>query len=181
MQKVEELHARGLSIDVHWIPAHEGIEGNEAAGQAAKEATGRREGDTRGPRADPPGQLYPLKTTLKTWCRKTVNQRWNLSWSAESKGRATYRHTPIPTKKVLQPLADLSKAESALLIQMRTRRSDSKTSSSTGKSQESRTQGVVVERDEKRSLTFFCAAASTENSGDRNLAASQDKTTSELY
>lgn len=101
IKRIEELHARGLSIDVHWIPAHEGIEGNEAADQAAKEATGWRKGDVRGPKADPPGQLYPLRTTLKTWYRKIVNQRWYVSWSAESKGRATYRHTLMPTKKVL--------------------------------------------------------------------------------
>jgi hypothetical protein len=70
--------------------------------------------------AEPPAKLHPLRTTLKTWSRKTANLRWQASWAAESKGRAVRRHTPMPTKKVLQLHADLSKAESALLVQMRT-------------------------------------------------------------
>lgn len=119
-QEIDQLRTTGVTIDIHWICAHEGIEGNEAADLAAKEATGWRTGDTRGPRAEPPARLHPLRTTLKTWSRKTANRRWQASWAAESKGKAVRRHTPIPTKKVLQLHADLSKAESALLVQMRT-------------------------------------------------------------
>jgi ribonuclease HI len=120
VQKIDQLRTTGVTIDIHWICAHEGVEGNEAADLAAKEATGWRMGDTRGPRAEPPPQLHPLRTTLKTWSRKTANLRWQASWAIESKGKAVRRHTPVPTKKVLQLHADLSKAESALLVQMRT-------------------------------------------------------------
>ena len=41
-------------------------------------------------------------------------------WRKETKGRATYRHTPVPTKKILQLHEGLSKRESALLVQLRT-------------------------------------------------------------
>jgi ribonuclease HI len=97
VQKVKTLKSAGLSVDIHWVPAHEGIGGNESADQAAKEATGWRNGDTCGPRAAPAAQLHPLRTTLRTWTRKTVERRWRISWTAESKGRAMYRHTPVPT------------------------------------------------------------------------------------
>ena len=120
VQKIDQIRAGGVTIDIRWICAHEGIDGNERADLAAKEATGWRSGDDRGPRAEPPAHLYPLRTTLKTWCKKTANQRWQASWTAERKGKAVRRHTPIPTKKILQLHAGLSKAESALLVQMRT-------------------------------------------------------------
>jgi ribonuclease HI len=31
VQKIDDLKTAGLSVDIHWIPAHEGIDGNEAA------------------------------------------------------------------------------------------------------------------------------------------------------
>ena len=37
-------------------------------------------------------------------------------------GRATYRHTPTPTKKVLQLHERLSKRESALPVQLQTKK-----------------------------------------------------------
>jgi hypothetical protein len=107
-------------VTVQWIPAHVGIPGNEAADQAAKEATGWRENGRRQQPADSPAQLYPLKTTLRRWCKTQAERAWISAWREEKKGRATYRHTPVPTKKVLQLHERLSKRESALLVQLRT-------------------------------------------------------------
>jgi hypothetical protein len=97
-----------------------GIPGNEAADQAAKEATGWREDGHSQQPADPPPQLYPLRTTLRRWCKNQATRQWISAWREEKKGRATYRHTPTPTKKVLQLHERLSKRESALLVQLRT-------------------------------------------------------------
>lgn len=93
---------------------------NEAADLAAKEATGWREGDGRGPQAGLPEKLYPLKATLKTWSKDTVKRQWQTEWAAEPRGSTTRRHTPIPTKKVLQLHQGRNKQESAMLVQMRT-------------------------------------------------------------
>ena len=119
-QQVLELQNKGYSVTVRWIPAHVGIPGNEAADQAAKEATGWREDGRSQQPADPPAQLYPLRTTLRRWCKTQATRQWISAWRVEKKGRATYRHTPTPTKKVLQLLERLSKRESALLVQLRT-------------------------------------------------------------
>jgi hypothetical protein len=107
-------------VTVCWIPAHVGIPGNEAADQAAKKATGWRENGCRQQLANPPPQLYPLRTTLRRWCKTQAERAWISAWREDKKGRATYRHTPVPTKKVLQLHKRLSKRESALLVQLRT-------------------------------------------------------------
>jgi ribonuclease HI/retron-type reverse transcriptase len=119
-QQVLELQDKGYSVTVRWIPAHVGIPGNEAADQAAKEATGWRENGRRQQPADPPAQLYPLRTTLRRWCKTQAERAWISAWREDKKGRATYRHTPVPTKKVLQLHERLSKRESAMLVQLRT-------------------------------------------------------------
>ena len=110
----------GRRVTVRWVPAHAGIPGNEAADLAAKEATGwRADGRTRPPAERPP-TLYPLKSTLRRWCKTQAERAWAAKWKAETRGRATYRLSPLPTKKVLKLHENLSKRESALLVQMRT-------------------------------------------------------------
>ena len=71
-------------MTVRWIPSHEGIERNEAADIAAKEATGWREGQagsTERNRAALPGELYLVKATLKRDYRREVEKRWQASTS----------------------------------------------------------------------------------------------------
>ncbi|KAI0605758.1 RNase-H domain-containing protein, partial [Pyrenophora tritici-repentis] len=114
------LEDKGLTVTVRRIPAHVGIPGNEAADQAAKEATEWREDGSCQLLANPPSQLCPLRTTLKRWCKTQVERAWISAWMKDKRGRATYRHTPMPTKKVLQPHERLSKRESALMVQLRT-------------------------------------------------------------
>jgi ribonuclease HI len=118
--QVQRLQDMGRPVTVRWIPAHVGIPGNEAADTAAKEATGWRENGRRCPPAATPPKLYPLKSTLRRWCKTQAERAWTAKWRTETKGRATYRHTPRPTKKVLQLHEGLSKRESALLVQLRT-------------------------------------------------------------
>jgi ribonuclease HI len=100
--KVELLQESGHTVVVRWIPSHQGIEGDEAADIAAKQTTGWREGSTRGPRADLPPELYTPQATFKVWTRKEADRNWHSSWQQETNGRTTFRHTPAPSKKVLQ-------------------------------------------------------------------------------
>jgi ribonuclease HI len=119
-RQVQELQDNGRTVTVRWIPAHVGIPGNEAVDRAAKEATGWREDGRSQQPADPPPQLFTIRSTVKRWCKTQTERAWIAKWRKDTKGRATYRHTPTPTKKVLQLHEGRPKRESALLIQLRT-------------------------------------------------------------
>ena len=54
------------------------------------------------------------------WTNARTKERYKSSWKNEMKGRATFRHTPEPTRKVLQVHEGLSKRQSGILVQLRT-------------------------------------------------------------
>jgi ribonuclease HI/exonuclease III len=118
--QIQDLQDRGRPVRVRWIPAHVGIAGNEAADIAAKEATGWRADGRRAPTADEPQKLFPLKTTLRRKCKQQAETAWSVKWRKETKGRASFRNTPAPTKRVLKLHKGLKKRNSALLVQLRT-------------------------------------------------------------
>jgi ribonuclease HI len=119
-QRTQQLSSLGLPIEIRWIPAHVGIQGNEDADKAAKEATGWREIGQAGPVAEQPQKLYRLRSTLKTWAHKEANKPWHTNWASDTRGRTSFRCTPRPTKRTLQLHEGLSKRHSAILVQMRT-------------------------------------------------------------
>jgi hypothetical protein len=64
-------------------------------------------------------KLFPLKTTLRRRCKQQAELAWGAKWRKDTKGRATFRNTPTPTK-VLKLHEGLKKRDSALLVQLRT-------------------------------------------------------------
>jgi ribonuclease HI len=119
-KRTEALREQGVLIELRWISAHTGIQGNDDADKAAKEATGWRIRGPPGTRAEKPPELHPLRSTLKTWAHKEANKAWETRWKTEERGRTSFRYTPRPTKKVLQMHDGMSKRQSALLVQLRT-------------------------------------------------------------
>ncbi|PPJ61058.1 hypothetical protein CBER1_07391 [Cercospora berteroae] len=121
--RTDTLQDKGHTVIVRWIPSHEGIEGNEAADIAAKEATGWREGQDGSEAADraaQPEELYAVLSTLKRKSREEAEKKWQGTWRTGTTGRSSFRYTPIPSKRTLQLHSGLSKRESALLVQLRT-------------------------------------------------------------
>jgi ribonuclease HI len=119
-QQIDKLRSQGLDTEIRWVPAHIGIQGNEDADRAAKEATGWREGNLTGPKAAKSQQLYPLRSTMNTWSRKETITSWERDWTSETRGRASSGHTPKSSRKILNLHDGLSKKHSALLSQLRT-------------------------------------------------------------
>uniref|UniRef100_A0A8H7K1V6 Reverse transcriptase domain-containing protein n=1 Tax=Bionectria ochroleuca TaxID=29856 RepID=A0A8H7K1V6_BIOOC len=119
-RQIDDLHRQHVRVEIRWIPSHQGIQGNEAADKAAKEATGWRDDNQAGPRAETSSEIYPLTTTMRAWISRTAFQNWQEGWERETRGRTTFRHTQKPTRKVLQLHAQLSRRQSSLLTQLRT-------------------------------------------------------------
>ena len=114
------------------MPAHVGIEGNEKADIAAKQATGWRLKGRRGRQKEvntgqtaPQAQLVRvLKSAVKTTVDKKMQQQWAELWRDCSKGRALYSIITKPSKSVLQLHDKLTNRLSAIAIQLRTAKID---------------------------------------------------------
>jgi ribonuclease HI len=89
---INTLRKMGIEVELHWLPAHKGIEGNEAADIAAKQAT--------------------------VWSQKK-NKRATL-WKESNEGRGLYALEPKPRKNILKLHDKLPKKLSALAVQIRT-------------------------------------------------------------
>jgi ribonuclease HI len=129
IQCLDQLQQSGKKASLHWIPAHQGIEGNERADIAAKEATGWRKVRSRNGRtkevdtgitAARPLTLKQLQAAAVQVIRKLTQKEWEDVWDKEIRGRDLYRVSPRPTKSILKLHQGLSKPLSSILVQMRT-------------------------------------------------------------
>ncbi len=127
-QVIGLLISKNIQIELHWVPAHSGVDGNEKADKAAQESTGWKlkkhrnnrcvEEDTN--RTAPKVFLPPLKAAIKAVYRQQIDTKWAESWAAESKGKEPRALAPTPSTKVLQPHKRIKKPKIALITQMRT-------------------------------------------------------------
>lgn len=104
----------GISVAIRWIPAHEGIPGNEAADRTAKEAatgSGQQSGTT-----------VWLASAAKRKIRGDITQKWLKMWEKAPEGKPTKRLVRAPTRKVLSYWKGLRKATASVMMQMRTGR-----------------------------------------------------------
>lgn len=129
MRGIDNLRLSGFTIELHWVPAHASIDGNEVADKLAKEATGwrlkkLRRGRTReentsstAPQAQYVKKLLSAKKTQLALC--ALNE-WKQKWTTETRGRALHKLEPSPRRGIVKLHAGLTKELSALVIQMRT-------------------------------------------------------------
>jgi ribonuclease HI len=127
---VTVLHRRKCQVTIRWIPAHTGVEGNEMADLLAKHATGWRHKKDPSPRTK--GVRWPWLPQLLSSCKRMINMRarwaWERQWADGPTGER-YRQrwkgrrpegAPLLDRHINEIYNSLSKAEAAVLIQMRT-------------------------------------------------------------
>jgi hypothetical protein len=126
---IEKLRSKGVEVELHWVPAHIGIDGNESADIAAKQATGwRPKKNKRGKlveydskhTAKPAMLARPLKNAQKSTLAKDAHKQWTKHWKENDKGRGLYALQPTPSKAVLKLHVGLPKDLGSLAVQMRT-------------------------------------------------------------
>ncbi|KAJ5110838.1 zinc knuckle domain protein [Penicillium argentinense] len=114
---VRQHAANGRQIHLRWIPAHQGVAGNERVDRHAKEAAQEPEGPQ-----NPNNRYIRLAAAAKSRIRREAKIEWERSWSIERTGRPTKRLVERPTKKTLEYWSDLRKATASILMQLRTGR-----------------------------------------------------------
>ena len=125
---INGLRNIGAKIELHWVPAHVGIAGNEKANREAKRATGLRTVRKRNHKvveANTPytaQQAYgvkPLQKCITTRLAQLVATKWKENWKTETKGRHLRQLQGVPARNVLKIHKGLKKDLSSLIVQMR--------------------------------------------------------------
>ena len=128
VSSINMLREHGIDPELHWVPAHNEIVGNELADMATNEATGWRkvkkrngkfcEIDTNHTTHKTP--LPFLGSAAKAHLTKLLYEKWGEEWRNETRGRALFKIAPSPTRKALHIHDKLPKWVSSLMVQMRT-------------------------------------------------------------
>jgi len=126
---IDILRKKVIEIELHWVPAHIGIKGNEMADVAAKQATGWRQKKNRRGKlveydtnqtAKPAKLAHHLRSARKMALTKKAQRQWTTLWDKDETGRGLYALQSNPKKSVLKLHDGLTKDLSALAVQMRT-------------------------------------------------------------
>jgi len=121
----------GYTLVFHWVPAHQGIEGNEEVEKIAKEATGWREvrnrkgrmvgidtDKTTDPWINPTGKR--LASCIRTKIEMGSIHQWSTGWE-QGRTRGTLRKLrPTPSKNRLRIHSGVKRSTSSLVTQIRT-------------------------------------------------------------
>ncbi|KAI9042932.1 putative integral membrane protein Pth11-like [Aspergillus affinis] len=102
-ERIRTLRGRGLQqgdMELRWIPAHIGVEGNERADEAAKRAAIKGiELSSVGPRELAARLITRLAAAAKTDVRRRIQAQWAKWWVRQRVGKPTKRLVPKPNKK----------------------------------------------------------------------------------
>ncbi|KAF1733556.1 Ribonuclease H [Beauveria bassiana] len=114
IQALDELRSQKWNIQFHWIPAHVGVPGNEAADKAAKEAAD--------PNLAQPDTMEPqtLIATTRTNIRQAMKAEWAQAWANDKHGRDLFNLGIRPGKATLSAHMRTHRAISSVITQMRT-------------------------------------------------------------
>ena len=91
LNNLDELARRGQTCEIHWIPSHVGVEGNEEADILAKEATRHETVDV---------EVNPELQDAYANIEARINNIWQDSWDDETKGRHYHAIEPNVDRKI---------------------------------------------------------------------------------
>lgn len=125
---IDMLRSHGIDVELHWIPAHIGIDGNENADRKAKEATGWRERKEHGRKVevdtDETAEKSVIQARMISTVRTAINtyahEQWASDWTNESRGSSLRKIQPTPTHRIKQLHHKVKRAKSSLITQIRT-------------------------------------------------------------
>lgn len=110
---------------LRWIPGHKGVEGNELADTAAKEAAkGER---YTSPKERLPSYLQNEKlpdsiSAIKQWHQAELNERWSNLWKESPRYTRTSTIDPsMPSNRFIKLVATLPRQQTSIYTQLRTR------------------------------------------------------------
>ena len=112
VQGINRLREAGVQVQIHWIPAHVGVPGNEEADRAAKTAAqGLRTYSRR---------VFYMLATCKQTLRKRAFSQWVQEWENGTTGRTTFNLEKEPNPGVLTKHTGVRRPLSSLITQLRT-------------------------------------------------------------
>jgi hypothetical protein len=121
---IEKYNSLEVPTEIHWIPAHAGVPGNEIADMLAKEATGSRHNpidNTRGIKAQPPRiPLRPLHSAARAKIKDNTKLQWARLWEDPERGPKLKHLSDRPSKETMNRHRGLQQHMSSILTQMRT-------------------------------------------------------------
>ena len=108
VNSIDNLRRKDIEVELHWVPAHLDIEGNERADAAAKQATGWRdvqkrnkqlkEIDTQWKAASPPDFPF-LRTAINSYVTQLLCEECAQDWKEDTRGKDLFRIAPTFTQK----------------------------------------------------------------------------------
>ncbi len=112
VQGIDRLREAGVRIQIHWIPAHVGVPGNEEADIAAKTAAQGLRAYSR--------EVFYMLATCKQKLQKRVFRQWAKEWENGVTGRKIFHLEKEPNSGVLTKHTGVRRPLSSLITQLRT-------------------------------------------------------------
>ena len=116
---IDKLRSKGTKVELHWVPGHKDIPGNEAADLLAKHAAGEINEEIPWEVPTVP-HLMLLRTAVKRKLRGVFKRKWSVDWLNAKHGQTLFELRKTPHKKNVDIYTDVPKVTASTIIRART-------------------------------------------------------------